>query len=45
MEKIFSLVQTNGFFDFIANNADFDWHGNFVVRLLKMLVGFDYGKA
>jgi flavin-dependent dehydrogenase len=45
VEKIFSLVQTNGFFDFIANNADFDWHGNFVVRLLKMLVGFDYGKA
>ena len=41
VEKIFSLVQTDGFFDFIAKNADFDWHGKFVLRLLKMLAGFN----
>jgi geranylgeranyl reductase family protein len=41
VEKIFSLVQTDGFFDFIAKNADFDWHGKFVLRLFKMLAGFN----
>jgi digeranylgeranylglycerophospholipid reductase len=41
VEKIFNLVQTDGFFDFIAKNADFDWHGRFVLRFLKMLVGFN----
>jgi digeranylgeranylglycerophospholipid reductase len=44
VERVFDLVQTNGFFDFIAKNADFDWHGNFVLKLLKMLVGFNHGK-
>ena len=39
VEKMFSLVRTDGFFDFIAKNADFDWHGKFVLKLLKMLVG------
>jgi digeranylgeranylglycerophospholipid reductase len=41
VEKIFGLVQTDGFFDFIAKNADFDWHGRFVLKLLKKLVGFN----
>jgi digeranylgeranylglycerophospholipid reductase len=41
VEKIFSLVQTDGYFDFIAKNADFDWHGRFVLKLFKKLVGFN----
>ncbi len=39
VEKMFGLIRTDGFFEFVAKNADFDWHGKFVLKLLKMLIG------
>ena len=37
IEKIFNVVQSDGFFDYIAKHADFDWHGSFVLNFMKML--------
>lgn len=41
IEKIFNAVQSNGYFDYIARNADFDRHGVFILNLLKKLSGFN----
>lgn len=40
IEKMFNIIKSDGFFDFIAKNADFDWHGDFVLRFLNMLFNF-----
>lgn len=40
IEKIFSIINSDGFFDYIAKNADFDWHGMFVSDLYKKIIGF-----
>jgi geranylgeranyl reductase family protein len=41
IEKIFDIVQSNGFFEDISNNADFDRHGSFLLGFLKKLYCFD----
>lgn len=40
MEKIFNIVKTDGFFDYIAKNANFDWHGKFLLGFLKKISYF-----
>jgi len=40
IEKVFDIIQTNGFFEYIANNADFDRHGSFLLSFLKKLILF-----
>jgi len=40
IEKIFNIVQTDGFFDYIAKHADFDKHGSFLLNFVKKLSRF-----
>jgi len=40
IEKIFRVVKSDGFFDYIAKNADFDWHSMFVSDFYKKISGF-----
>ncbi|MCX5798928.1 MAG: NAD(P)/FAD-dependent oxidoreductase [Proteobacteria bacterium] len=40
MERVFNIIQSDGFFDYIAKNADFDWHGKFLLGFLKKISYF-----
>jgi len=40
IEKIFKIVKSDGFFDYITKNADFNWHSIFVLNLYKKIKGF-----
>lgn len=39
IEKVFSIIKSDGFFDFIQKNADFDWHSRFVFELYRRILG------
>jgi len=40
IENIFKTIKSDGFFDYIAKNADFDWHGMFVLNLYRKIANF-----
>ncbi|MCX8022734.1 MAG: NAD(P)/FAD-dependent oxidoreductase [Syntrophorhabdaceae bacterium] len=40
IEKIFNAINMDGFLDFIEKNANFDWHGKFIIAILNRLLNF-----
>jgi digeranylgeranylglycerophospholipid reductase len=38
IEEIFVKAENNGILDYVRERADFDWHGDFLLKFLKRLV-------